>query len=171
MTEEFGIAQWQRIWTPHRKQYLTNEAGTFDDKSCPFCRAIAGQDELIVTRRDHAYVVINKYPYNSGHLLVCTNRHVALYDELTDGEARDVQVLTQQAMRTLREVSGCSGFNIGMNQGRVAGAGVEGHFHQHVVPRWANDSNFMPIVAGTKVIPELLEETCALLSEHWSAQL
>ena len=165
---EFGITQWQRIWTPHRKQYLTTQAGTFDDQTCPFCRAISGDDALVVVRKSQAYVVMNKYPYNSGHLLVCTNRHVALYDELTDAEALEVQELTQQAMRTLRNVSGCAGFNIGMNQGKVAGAGVQGHFHQHVVPRWAHDSNFMPIVAGTKVISELLEETRQLLSEQWS---
>jgi ATP adenylyltransferase len=93
---------------------------------------------------------------------------VATYDLLTDQEALDVQKLTQQAMRTLAQVSKCTGFNIGMNQGRVAGAGVQNHFHQHVVPRWANDSNFMPIIGGTKVISELLEQTRDLLVENWS---
>lgn len=166
--DEFGVTQWQRIWTPHRRSYLKHEAGSFDHESCPFCRTISGEDDLLVIRRTHAYVVLNKYPYNSGHLLVCTNRHVALFDELSEPEAHDVQILTQQAMRTLRAVSECSGFNIGMNQGKVAGAGVEGHFHQHVVPRWANDSNFMPIIAGTKVISELLEQTRELLRENWS---
>ena len=166
--DEHGITQWQRIWTPHRKQYLTTEAGNFDDESCPFCRAREGESDLVVIRRSNAFVVLNKYPYNTGHLLICTNRHVAMYDELTDAEALDAQVLTQQAMRTLRRVAGCSGFNIGINQGKVAGAGIQGHFHQHVVPRWAHDSNFMPIVAGTKVLSELLEETRSLLLEHWS---
>ncbi|MBU6347551.1 MAG: HIT domain-containing protein [Actinomycetales bacterium] len=165
---ESGVEQWERIWTPHRKEYLTAFAGQFDDASCPFCRAIASEPELVVVRSNHAYVVLNKYPYNSGHLLVCTNRHVATYDLLTDQEAQDIQILTQQAMRTLTQVSRCSGFNIGMNQGRVAGAGVADHFHQHVVPRWANDSNFMPIVAGTKVISELLEQTRDLLVENWN---
>ena len=162
-----GIEQWERIWTPHRKEYLTVLAGQFDEDSCPFCRAIASEPELVVVRREHAYVVLNKFPYNSGHLLICTNRHVATYDLLTDAEATDIQKLTQQGMQTLTKVSGCSGFNIGMNQGRVAGAGVQDHFHQHVVPRWANDSNFMPIVAGTKVISELLEQTRDLLVENW----
>ena len=86
---------------------------------------------------------------------------------MTEAESADVTGLTQQAMRTLQSVSGCTGFNIGMNQGKVAGAGVQDHFHQHVVPRWANDSNFMPIVAGTKVISELLEQTRDLLIERW----
>jgi len=149
-----GVEQWERIWTPHRKEYLTAMAGQFDDDSCPFCRAIAGDDDLVVVRSDHAYVVLNKYPYNSGHLLVCSNRHVATYDLLTDLESLDVQRLTQQAMRTLTSVSRCTGFNIGMNQGRVAGAGAQDHFHHHVVPRWANDSNFMPIIAGTEIVSE-----------------
>ena len=162
-----GIEQWERIWTPHRKEYLTAMAGQFDDESCPFCRAIAGDDELVVVRLEHAYVVLNKYPYNSGHLLVCTNRHIATYDLLTEQESLDVQHLTQQAMRTLTKVSRCTGFNIGMNQGKVAGAGVQNHLHQHVVPRWANDSNFMPIIAGTKVVSELLEQTRDLLIENW----
>lgn len=163
-----GIEQWERIWTPHRKEYLTAMAGQFDDETCPFCRAIAGEDNLVVVRAEHAYVVLNKYPYNSGHLLVCTNRHVATYDLLTEQEAHNVQQLTQQAMRTLTNVSRCTGFNIGMNQGKVAGAGVQNHFHQHVVPRWANDSNFMPIIAGTKIVSELLEQTRDLLIENWS---
>ena len=92
-----------------------------------------------------------------------------MYDELTDTETAEISQLTQQAMATLRQVSGCEGFNIGMNQGTVAGAGIAGHLHQHIVPRWANDSNFMPIVAGTRVMPELIEETRKLLSESWLA--
>ncbi|NBU31891.1 MAG: HIT domain-containing protein [Actinobacteria bacterium] len=162
-----GIEQWDRIWTPHRREYLKQLAGQFDDESCPFCRALTSDTELVVIRSQTSYVVLNKYPYNSGHLLVCTNRHVATYDLLTEAESADVTGLTQQAMRTLQSVSGCTGFNIGMNQGKVAGAGVQDHFHQHVVPRWANDSNFMPIVAGTKVISELLEQTRDLLIERW----
>jgi ATP adenylyltransferase len=111
---------------------------------------------------------MNKYPYNSGHLLVCTNRHVALYDQLTPEEVTEVGELTAQAMRTLRIVAKADGFNIGLNQGNVAGAGVADHIHQHIVPRWAGDINFMPIVGGTKVLPELIEQTRLLLSESWS---
>ena len=156
-----GADAWDRIWAPHRKEYLEREAGGFTAETCPFCLALDSGTEpsLVVTRAPHAYVVLNKYPYASGHLLVCTNRHVALYEELTSAEVADVATLTQQAMRVLRSVSKCQGFNVGMNQGSVAGAGVAGHLHQHIVPRWAGDSNFMPIVASTRVMPQLLEDT------------
>lgn len=162
-----GADAWDRIWAPHRKEYINTEAGQFTDETCPFCRALTTDDALVVYRGTSAYVVMNKYPYASGHVLVCTHRHVALYDDLSDAEAAEVSHLTQQAMRVLRAVSRCSGFNIGMNQGSVAGAGVAGHLHQHVVPRWAGDSNFMPIVAGTRVMPELIAETRDALSEAW----
>ncbi len=164
-----GADGWQRIWAPHRKEYLTSQAGNYTDETCPFCRCQEVDDVqgLIVHRGNLAFVVMNKYPYASGHLMVCTNRHVSLYDELTMDEMVEVAQLTQKAMTTLRVVSGCEGFNIGMNQGTVAGAGVAGHLHQHIVPRWAHDSNFMPIVAGTRVMPEMIEETRTLLSEAW----
>ena len=99
---------------------------------------------------------------------MCTNRHVPLYDELTAEEVSQIGELTAQAMRTLRLVSNAAGFNIGLNQGNVAGAGVADHIHQHIVPRWAGDLNFMPIVGGTKVLPELIEQTRVMLSESWS---
>jgi ATP adenylyltransferase len=169
-TDPRGPNAWDRLWAPHRKEYLVDEAGKFDVASCPFCNAqdVSDNDGLVVVRRSAAFVVMNKYPYNSGHLLVCTNRHVSMYDELTSEEQTQVGELTSQAMRTLRVVSNAAGFNIGMNQGNVAGAGVPDHIHQHIVPRWAGDINFMPIVGGTKVLPELIEQTRLLLSEIWS---
>ena len=167
-----GADSWQRIWAPHRKQYLVSEAGNYTEATCPFCLAQDVDDEtgLVVRRGEYSFVVMNKYPYASGHIMVCTNRHVSMYDELTEAETVEISNLTQEAMATLRHVSGCEGFNIGMNQGTVAGAGVAGHLHQHIVPRWANDSNFMPIVAGTRVMPELIQETRKLLSESWLAK-
>lgn len=169
-TDPRGPQAWDRLWAPHRKQYLVEEAGNFDLDSCPFCIAQNVDDAtgLVVVRAEHAFVVMNKYPYNSGHILVCTNRHVATFDELMPDEMREVGELTAQAMRTLRLVSNAQGFNIGLNQGSVAGAGVADHFHQHVVPRWSHDINFMPIVGGTKVLPELIEQTREMLSESWS---
>jgi ATP adenylyltransferase len=169
-TDPRGPHAWDRLWAPHRKQYLADEAGNFDDKTCPFCIAQEVSDEqgLVIIRRTHTFAVMNKYPYNSGHLLICTNRHVALYDQMTPEETQEMAELTAQAMRTLREVAKADGFNIGLNQGNVAGAGVADHIHQHVVPRWAGDINFMPIVGGTKVLPELIEQTRLLLSENWS---
>ena len=169
-TDPRGPQAWDRLWAPHRKEYLADEVGNFDTDSCPFCIAqgISDSEGLVVVRRSATFVVMNKYPYNSGHLLVCTNRHVPLYDELTPEEVTQIGELTAQAMRTLRTVAKAAGFNIGLNQGNVAGAGIADHIHQHIVPRWAGDINFMPIVGGTKVLPELIEQTRLLLSESWS---
>ena len=111
---------------------------------------------------------MNLYPYNAGHLLVCTNRHVAELPELTDSERNEVQELTAHGMKVLRKVSNASGFNIGINQGGVSGAGIAEHFHQHIVPRWAGDANFMPIIGKTKVIPKLLQESREQLAAGWN---
>ncbi len=163
---------WDRLYTPHRLAYLQGEGKPVTGESgdeCPFCRApgLPEAEGLVVARGTVAYVVLNLYPYNAGHLLVCPYRHVADYTELTDAEVAEIGALTQQAMRVVRHVSGAHGFNIGMNQGAVSGAGIAGHLHQHVVPRWGGDSNFMPIIAGTKVIPQLLAETRDLLAQAW----
>jgi ATP adenylyltransferase len=113
------------------------------------------------------YVVLNLYPYNSGHVMVCPYRHVADYTDLSDSEVAELGAFTQKAMRVIRTVSGAQGFNIGMNQGSISGAGIAGHLHQHIVPRWGGDTNFMPIIGGTKVIPQLLEDTRQLLAQEW----
>jgi len=160
--------EYQRLWTPHRMAYISAGPDAHDD-DCPFCAAPAMTDEqgLIVFRGELAYVVLNLFPYNTGHVLVCPYRHVAMYDETTSQEASEIATLTQQAMRVLRHVSGNEGFNIGMNQGKVAGAGVAGHLHQHIVPRWATDSNFLPIIAKTKAMPRLLGDVRVSLSNAW----
>ena len=158
-----------RLWTPHRMAYIESHHVQESTDACPFCRAPALPDEegLIVARGERAYVVLNLYPYNSGHLLVCPIRHVALYDEATEAETAEIAALTQTAMRVLRATLRCDGFNIGMNQGRLAGAGIAGHLHQHVVPRWSADANFMPIIAGTKAMPRLLGELRDELARAW----
>jgi ATP adenylyltransferase len=145
--------------------------GQGPDDGCPFCRIVDLPDEeaLIVHRSTAAYVVLNLYPYNSGHLLVCTYRHVADYPDLTEAEILDIATLTQTAMGVLREASNAQGFNIGINQGSIAGAGIAGHLHQHVVPRWGGDANFMPIIGRAKPLPALLTETRELLARHWPA--
>jgi ATP adenylyltransferase len=125
------------------------------------------EEGLVVHRGEAAFVVLNLYPYSPGHLMVCPYRHVADYTELTDEETREVAQLTQAAMRVIREVSGAHGFNIGMNQGAVAGAGIASHLHQHVVPRWAGDQNFMPIIGRTRTLPQLMSETRSLLATAW----
>ncbi|HAN22950.1 MAG: HIT domain-containing protein [Microbacterium sp.] len=162
--------EFQRLWTPHRMAYI--QAGPEPLKhDCPFCAApsMSDEDALIVHRGVHAYVLLNLFPYNSGHLLVCPYRHVGLYDEATAEEIDEISRLTQTAMRTLRETARCHGFNIGMNQGEVAGAGVAAHLHQHVVPRWATDANFFPIIAKTKALPQLLGEVRQSLADAWPA--
>ncbi len=158
----------QRLWTPHRMVYIQNGQQPSDD-GCPFCVApgMPDEDALIVARGTHAYVLLNLFPYNSGHLLVCPYRHVALYDEATKEEAAEIAELTQTAMRVIRTVSKNDGFNIGMNQGRLAGAGIADHLHQHIVPRWATDSNFFPIIAQTKALPQLLGDVRRSLADAW----
>ena len=164
-----GASAWERLYAPHREVYLKGERA--DEGSCPFCVApdLPVDDGLVVVRGEHAYVVLNLYPYNAGHLMVCPFRHVAMYTELTPAEVAEVGALTQQAMRTLAEVSGAQGFNVGMNQGRAGGAGIADHLHQHVVPRWGGDTNFLPVISGTKTIPQLLATTRTLLEERWQA--
>ncbi|MCI9887916.1 HIT domain-containing protein [Micrococcales bacterium 31B] len=168
-----GHKRFDHLWTPHRMVYIGGEnkpdhEGPGDQ--CPFCRVPGGTDEkgLIVTRGEHCYVVMNLYPYNSGHVLVCPYRHVADYTDLTAAEVLEVADLTRAAMHVIRSVSNPAGFNLGMNQGAVAGAGIAGHLHQHIVPRWFGDSNFLPVIGETKALPQLLGETRALLAEAWA---
>lgn len=164
--------QWSRIWTPHRMAYIRGENRPSSDAEgeCPFCRIqkLDDKEALIVHRGKHAFVVLNLYPYNAGHLLICTNRHVAEYPDLTDGETEEVAAFAKNAMLVLRKVSNAQGFNLGINQGSVAGAGIAPHFHQHVVPRWGGDANFMPIIGRTRPMPQLLDETRELLANSWS---
>ena len=169
MSSDLVKDMWSRLWAPHRRSYLLEEAGQFDDASCPFCIApkLSDVEGLIVFRGVNCYVVMNKYPYNTGHLLICTFRHIAWYDQITDDERDEMSCLTSQSVQILRNTIGANGFNIGLNQGAVAGAGVADHIHQHVVPRWANDINFMPIIGKTKVMSELVEDTRQKLSYAW----
>ncbi len=162
-----------RLWTPHRMAYVTGEdkpASGYDAPSgCPFCLApnLPVDEGLVVTRAKAVYAVLNRYPYNPGHLMVCPYRHVADYTDLDEAETYELAQVAQEAMRVIRRVSGPHGFNLGLNQGHVAGAGIAGHLHQHVVPRWGGDTNFMPVVARTKVLPQLLTDTRALLANAW----
>jgi ATP adenylyltransferase len=161
-----------RLWTPHRMAYIKGEGKPADEiagDTCPFCRAPTRSDEdgLILTRGHSCYAVLNLYPYNAGHLMAVPYRHVADLTDLTADEAAEIVSITAAAMRTLRAVSAPHGFNIGINQGSVAGAGIAAHLHQHLVPRWGGDTNFMPIVAHTRVLPEVLADTRQLLAAAW----
>jgi ATP adenylyltransferase len=158
----------QRLWTPHRMAYINAGADAMR-AACPFCAAPEKSDEdgLIVHRGKTAYVLLNLFPYNSGHMLVCPYRHIATYDQASPEEVAEIGALTQTGMRVLRSVSRCDGFNLGMNQGAVAGAGVDEHLHQHIVPRWRADANFFPIIARTKALPQLLGEVREAVAGAW----
>lgn len=162
----------RRLWTPHRLAYIRGENKPADAEAgeqCPFCR-IPGRDDrdgLVVHRGALSYAVLNLYPYSPGHLLVCPYRHIGDYTETTGEESVEMAEATKAAMRTLRQVSGAHGFNVGMNQGAVAGAGIAAHLHQHVVPRWGGDQNFMPIIGRTRTMPELMSDTRDLIAAAW----
>lgn len=164
----------QRLWTPHRMVYIGGAGKPASDaeQHCPFCDVQAAPDavRLIVARGEWVYAVLNLYPYNPGHLMVVPYRHIADYTELTPDEAAELARFTQLSMRTLRAVAAPPGFNLGINQGAVGGAGVAAHLHQHVVPRWTGDMNFMPVIGRTRVLPQLLADTRELLAAAWPAQ-
>jgi ATP adenylyltransferase len=163
----------ERLWTPYRIAYLRGESKPVDDsaRECPFCRIPKLADDatgLIVHRGELAYVVLNLYPYSPGHLMVCPYRHIPDYTDTTADEAAEMGILTKIAMSTLRSVSNAEGFNVGMNQGAAGGAGIAHHLHQHVVPRWMGDQNFLPVIGRTKTLPQLLQETRELLAGAWA---
>lgn len=169
-----------RIWTPHRLAYVRGEESDpigpdgRPKPECPFCRITADparstDDSLVVVRGERCYVVLNLYPYNPGHLMVLPYRHVADYTDLDEDETIEVARLTQAAIRTVRSVSRPHAFNVGLNLGGAAGGSLSAHLHQHVVPRWSGDANFMTVVGGTKTLPQLLEQTRDLLAEAWGA--
>jgi ATP adenylyltransferase len=163
----------QRLWTPHRMAYIQgeNKPDSADAGDvCPFCRIskLSDEEALIVSRGQTVYAVLNLYPYNGGHLLVCPYRHVADYTELDADETAEIAKFTKAAMTAVRAAAHPQGFNIGLNQGNAAGAGIAAHLHQHIVPRWYGDSNFMPVIAHTRTLPQLLTDTRRLLAEAWS---
>ena len=149
-------------------EYIQANKDESEGAGCVLCRLRDGEDsERVLARTELAFVVLNKYPYNPGHLMVIPTRHVGELEELTDDESLELQRLLQRSVRALREESEPHGFNLGMNLGRIAGAGIPDHVHWHVVPRWSGDTNFMPVVGGTRVLPELVEETARRLAPHF----
>jgi len=160
--------RFRRLWTPHRLAYITS-ATTEAEQGCPFCRipTLPDGDGLVVARGATVYAVLNLHPYNPGHLMVVPYRHVAGLDELDLAESAELVAVTQQAVRALRSVAAPHGFNVGINLGHVAGGSLADHLHQHVVPRWGGDANFITVVGQTKVIPQLLAETRSVLSAAW----
>jgi ATP adenylyltransferase len=151
----------ERLWSPWRMAYIESAKGE-PEGGCIFCDKPLQEDEraaLVLDRNERAFALLNAYPYNPGHLMVAPLRHVAEFDELDPGELAAVDALLQRSIRALKAEMDPHGFNVGMNLGRVAGAGIPGHLHWHLVPRWNGDTNFMPVVGETRVLPQLLEET------------
>ncbi|MFI6173700.1 HIT family protein [Nocardia sp. NPDC051052] len=160
----------QRLWTPYRMSYIAEAAST-DPTSTghPFTDIpkMSDEDGLVVARGELVYAVLNLYPYNPGHLMVVPYRRVANLEDLTVAEGAELMAFTQQAIRVMKRVSRPHGFNVGLNLGGVAGGSLADHLHQHIVPRWGGDANFITVVGGAKVMPQLLRETRALLSGAW----
>jgi len=156
----------EQLWAPWRLEYI---AGADEDEGCFFCRAVKASDEeaLVVHRGEKAFVLLNKFPYSSGHVMVATLRHIGELDVLTTDEAAEIHVLTTRSLEALRRVYRPDAFNVGWNLGQVAGGSISGHLHEHVVPRWAGDTNFMPVLADIKVVPEHLLETRERLRAAW----
>ena len=156
----------ERLWAPWRLEYI-KRADELD--GCVFCLAAAGDDEeaLVVHRGEHAFVLLNRFPYSSGHLMVAPYRHLGEFGALSDEEALESHRLAEQGMAALAETYAPQGYNVGWNLGRIAGAGIVDHVHLHVVPRWAGDTNFMPVLADVKVLPEHLSETRSRLAAAW----
>ena len=158
----------KQLWAPWRLEYISSAD---EQAGCVFCDAAALKDEeaLVVHRGSAAFVLLNKYPYASGHLMVAPYRHAGEFGELEDAEALELHRLAGSAIGALAQLYGPQGYNLGWNLGRIAGAGVVDHVHLHVVPRWAGDTNFMPVLADVKVLPEHLVETRRRLADAWPA--
>jgi ATP adenylyltransferase len=155
------------IWAPWRLEYI---AEADSQEGCVFCveaKGELGEASLVVARGSHAFVLLNKFPYSSGHVMVAPLRHVGELSELGPDEAAEIHLLTTRAIDALRRTYGADAFNVGWNLGQVAGGSIAAHLHEHVVPRWAGDTNFMPVLADVKVVPEHLLATRKRLREAW----
>jgi ATP adenylyltransferase len=157
----------ERLWAPWRLEYIQSP----EQDGCIFCVGddpVDDQARLVVARGAHSYVIMNRYPYSNGHLMLSPYRHLADFAKLDADEILEMHQLLVLSQRALRDVCAAQGFNVGWNIGQVAGAGIADHLHMHIVPRWAGDSNFMPVLADTRVIPQHIEKTCTLLVDAFS---
>lgn len=165
----------QRLWTPHRMTYIVESPkfGGSAGSAEPFTDipAMSDEDGLVIARGELVYAVLNLYPYNPGHLMVVPYRRVSELEDLTDAETAELMAFTQQAITVIKSVSRPDGFNVGLNLGKSAGGSLAEHLHMHVVPRWAGDANFITVVGQTKVVPQLLRDTRALLAQAWEGRL
>ncbi len=158
----------QRLWAPWRLKYVQGER---PESGCIFCLAAEADDDArrhVLHRAERCFVLLNAFPYNSGHVMVAPYRHVPSLEDLDAGECAELMALAQRALGALGEEYGPDGYNLGINQGEIAGAGFAGHLHLHVVPRWAADSNFMAVTGDTRVMPQSLEDSYAALRPRFS---
>ena len=149
------------LWAPWRLEYVQQADET------PWCIFCEPEDDLLIHRGAAAFVLLNKFPYSSGHVMVAPVRHIPALGDLDEDESAEIHALTVQAIATLQTAYGPEGFNVGWNLGTVAGGSISGHLHEHVVPRWGGDTNFMPVLADVKVLPEHIASTRARLTELW----
>jgi ATP adenylyltransferase len=154
------------LWAPWRIDYILSSK----DGECFLCgkeKKTGGQDDLVIYRGKKVFVILNMFPYNSGHLIIAPYRHIKLFSQMADDERHEFSDVTALAEKMLTKGMRPDGFNIGFNIGKAAGAGVEQHIHLHVVPRWAGDVNFMPVISNTRVVPQSLVDTAAILRKKW----
>ena len=152
----------QNLWAPWRMEYILQPK----PQPCFFCEAVGSDDDrgsLLLCRTELCICIMNRYPYNNGHLMVAPRRHEGDLEGLDRRELAEINVLLQRSVRILREAMSAEGFNVGANLGKIAGAGVEEHLHFHIVPRWNGDTNFMPVVGDVKVLPQALDDAYSLL--------
>ena len=159
-----------RLWSPWRYKYVSTAQPTDECIFCAKSRANRDAENFIVHRGEHNFVILNAFPYTSGHLMVAPYRHGSTLDSLDDAEALEVHRLAAAGIEALRAVYGPEGFNVGWNLGRIAGAGIADHGHAHVVPRWSGDTTFMPVLADVRVLPEHLAASRRKLADAWPAR-
>ncbi|WP_286933277.1 MULTISPECIES: HIT family protein [Aminobacterium] len=162
----------ESIFAPWRMAYISSSTEEKEEHCifCDFPKEDRDEDRLILFRGEKCFVMCNAFPYNPGHLMVAPYRHTALYENLLDEELLEMHRLAGHCLKVLKKVMAPQGFNLGVNLGRVGGAGFDGHLHLHIVPRWNGDTNFMPVLAETRVIPESLEQTYCKIKDAWSLE-
>jgi ATP adenylyltransferase len=162
----------ETLWSSWRSKYIEGFKDSKNDEECFICKAVedieGSKDRLVVARFEHCLAIMNRYPYNAGHLLIAPNRHIGNLSDLNDKEMLEIFQVQQKAIIVFDKVMKPQGYNIGANLGRIAGAGLPGHIHFHIVPRWSGDSNFMPVLADTKIISQSLEDLQVNLSIEFS---
>ncbi|HPI97681.1 MAG TPA: HIT domain-containing protein [Synergistales bacterium] len=156
------------LFAPWRMAYIANNLKPDGCIFCEFPKSDKDDDHFILHRGNYSFIILNTFPYNSGDLMVAPYRHTGLYDDLTNEEILEINLLGSRCVKMMRTLMHPEGFNMGINMGKVAGAGYADHVHLHIVPRWNGDTNFMPVISDTRVVPEALSETFAKFKQYWN---